>query len=56
MFWVVGDLVQCKGPFRHEIVAIKACDILQAPHYEAEILTEIDIYMALERLQGDVIP
>jgi hypothetical protein len=42
--------------FPHEIVAIKACDIWQVPHYEAEILNEIDIYMALERLQGDVIP
>jgi serine/threonine protein kinase len=42
--------------FRHEIVAIKACDIWQVPHYEADILSEIDIYMALERLQGDVIP
>jgi serine/threonine protein kinase len=42
--------------FRHEIVAIKACDIWQVPHYEAEILSEIGIYMALELHQGDVIP
>jgi serine/threonine protein kinase len=41
--------------FRHEIVAIKDGDIWQAPHYEAQSLTEIDIYVALEGLQGDII-
>jgi serine/threonine protein kinase len=45
-----------RARFLYEIVAIKACDIWQVPHCEAEILSEIDIYMVLERLQGDVIP
>ena len=45
-----------KAVLRGETVALKTCDLWQHPDYEKELLNEVEVYHALEDLQGYCIP
>ncbi|CAG8645552.1 1633_t:CDS:1, partial [Paraglomus occultum] len=42
--------------WQKEEVALKICDLSKHPDYEEEMLTEVEVYYALEDLQGHYIP
>ncbi|KAH7885486.1 hypothetical protein F5I97DRAFT_1885976, partial [Phlebopus sp. FC_14] len=45
-----------KANLHGETVALKICDLWQHPEYKKELLHEVEVYHALEDLQGDCIP
>jgi serine/threonine protein kinase len=45
-----------RAVWQKEEVALKVCDLSKHPDYEEEMLTEVEVYHALEDLQGHYIP
>lgn len=45
-----------KAILHGEVIALKTCDLWQHPDYEKEVLNEVQVYHALEDLQGYCIP